>query len=58
MKGQIGNSFIFSEYHAKIVFKDDMDMDDLTLFMFNPRVQVRHCNSDLKENHSLSLALR
>ena len=56
MKGQIGNSFIFSEYQAKIVFKNDMD--DLTLFMFNPRVQVKHNNSDLKENHSLSLALR
>ena len=56
MKGQIGNSFIFSEYQAKIVFKNDMD--DLTLFMFNPRVQVKHNNSDFKENHSLSLALR
>ena len=55
MKGQIGNSFIFSEYQAKIVFKNDMD--DLTMFMFNPRAQVNHSNSDLKENHSLFLAL-
>ena len=55
MKGQIGNSFIFSEYQAKIVFKNDVD--DLTLFMFNPRAQVNHNYSDLKEKHLLSLAL-